>query len=193
MAKGSAYEREISKLLSLWWSGGARDDVFYRSQASGARGTVRRTRTAGAHGDIAAVDPCGLPLTDLFTFEIKRGYSTRTVADLFDITPANKLTIWETWLYKAHRDATKAGSAGWALITRRNLRNAALCMPRPVARALAGQCGYRPDWSARVNVRYDDKKLKQRHTQQMQISGGPLAAFLDTVSPDDIRAVVKQL
>jgi hypothetical protein len=42
MAKGSSFEREIAKLLSLWWSEGMRDDVFYRSHASGGRFTMRR-------------------------------------------------------------------------------------------------------------------------------------------------------
>jgi len=80
MAKGGSFEREISSILSKWWTGGARDDIFYRSSSSGGRFTARYKRgkqTADHHGDICSIDVCGKPLTDTFSIELKTGYSGR--------------------------------------------------------------------------------------------------------------------
>jgi len=41
MAKGGEFERDISRFLSRWWTYGERDDVFWRTSASGARATTR--------------------------------------------------------------------------------------------------------------------------------------------------------
>lgn len=80
MAKGGSFEREISVLLSKWWTGGERDDIFYRSSSSGGRFTARFKRgkqTADHHGDICAIDVLGKPFTDTFSSELKTGYSGR--------------------------------------------------------------------------------------------------------------------
>jgi hypothetical protein len=69
-AKGSAYERLICKRLSLWVSGGKREDVFWRSAMSGGRATVKG-KTVRQAGDITAVAPEGHPLTDVFYIECK--------------------------------------------------------------------------------------------------------------------------
>lgn len=76
--KGSEFEREISKRLSLWWSDGKRDDIFWRTSGSGARATTRRKKsqkTAYEYGDITFTDPDGKPFIDYFLVELKRGYS----------------------------------------------------------------------------------------------------------------------
>lgn len=77
MGKGAGFEREISKRLSQWWSEGKRDDIFYRSQASGARYTVRQKSgkdTALQGGDITCSDPDGKPLIKAWNIEDKTGY-----------------------------------------------------------------------------------------------------------------------
>jgi hypothetical protein len=81
VAKGGNFEREIAKLLSLWWSEGARDDIFYRSHASGGRFTMRRKTgkdTALQGGDVTASDPIGEPLVKEWSIEIKTGYGKKT-------------------------------------------------------------------------------------------------------------------
>jgi hypothetical protein len=72
--KGGSYEREVAKTLSLWITGGARDDCFWRSAMSGGRATIQikkgktnKTQT----GDITAIDPIGAWLTDRFMIETK--------------------------------------------------------------------------------------------------------------------------
>jgi len=59
---------------------GERSDVFWRTQGSGARATVRCKQgleTHGQQGDVQSTHPEGQPLLDHFAFELKRGYDFR--------------------------------------------------------------------------------------------------------------------
>lgn len=125
MAKGSNFEREICKLLSLWWTGGEDDAVFWRSSQSGGRATQRAKsgrKTFGSYGDIAAVNPIGQPLLKLFTIELKRGKSHGCPNDLFDCRPSKKPKPFEEALVQARRSAEQAESLCWMLISRRDGR-----------------------------------------------------------------------
>lgn len=124
MSKGSAYEREVCKLLSRWWTDGERDDIFWRSSNSGGRATVRKRQgkgTHGSYGDVAATDPIGEPLLKLFTIELKRGYSDCSVLDLVDALPGTKLQI-AAFIEQAATAAENAGTPYWLLVHRRNRR-----------------------------------------------------------------------
>lgn len=68
--KGSGFERELCKQLSIWVSGGAQKDLFWRSAMSGGRATVARGEVRQA-GDVCSVAPEGHSLTDLFYIEAK--------------------------------------------------------------------------------------------------------------------------
>lgn len=61
MAKGQGWERELSRLLSLWVSNGGNKDIFWRARASGAfatnRAKVGKTLVRNTVGDIALMDP----------------------------------------------------------------------------------------------------------------------------------------
>lgn len=79
--KGSNFEITVAKELSLWWSDGARDDIFCRSITSGAWATVRSKggkNTAFSSGDLSLLDPVGLPFAQLCAVEMKRGYTGAT-------------------------------------------------------------------------------------------------------------------
>lgn len=83
--KGGAYEREKCKDLSLWFSkpffDEPRDDIFWRTSASGARATIRMKKdikTANSCGDVMALHRIGRKLTKICMFELKRGYSNKT-------------------------------------------------------------------------------------------------------------------
>lgn len=67
--KGSAFEREVCKKLSLWVTGGKQKDVFWRSAMSGGRAT--RDKDVRQAGDITAVAPEGHILTDNVYIECK--------------------------------------------------------------------------------------------------------------------------
>lgn len=71
--KGSSYERDVCRKLSLWVSGGVAIDLFWRSAMSGGRATVahRKGQVVRQAGDITAVRPEGHGLTDRFFIECK--------------------------------------------------------------------------------------------------------------------------
>lgn len=75
--KGSTNEREICKVLSLWWSRGASNSVFVRTGGSGSMGTMRKNNVDQLYGDIMAIDEIGRPFTKLFSIELKKGYDLR--------------------------------------------------------------------------------------------------------------------
>src|SRR3990167_4570673 len=123
--KGSDFERALCKRLSEWWTGGMRDDVFWRSSQSGGRATQRTKKglsTYGSYGDIAAVDPIGEPLLKVFTIELKRGSSYGIPGDLLDFKRENGKHPWVACLLQAIRAHQQAGSQGWMLICRRDHR-----------------------------------------------------------------------
>ena len=130
MAKGGNFEREIAKLLSLWWSDNARDDIFYRSQASGGRFTSRRRSgkdTALQGGDITASDPIGEPLVREWSIEIKTGYGKKTDSginrwDVLDFLDSRQKTpVLEKMWDQCKRDAELTNREP-VLIFRRNGR-----------------------------------------------------------------------
>ena len=74
-SKGSQFERDICKALSLWVSHGKSEDLFWRSAMSGGRATVgaRKGKDLARHaGDISATGREGHALTDDWYIECKR-------------------------------------------------------------------------------------------------------------------------
>lgn len=131
MAKGGAWEREISDTLSEWWSGSDEESLFWRTSQSGGRATVRTRKgkkTRGQHGDITSTDPSSEPMTRLFTIEAKRGYAGQTINELVDRTGhlnPHKDTL-EHWIWKLEKQSP---TPYWLLIHRRNKREALAYFP----------------------------------------------------------------
>lgn len=140
--KGSQFERDICKRLSLWWSSGnafasPRDDLFWRTAMSGGRATVRGRQgreTHGQYGDISATHPQGEELLKLVTIELKRGYSKDTFLDI--IEKDNKGSVWWHFLKQARRGSQQAGTPFWWLIVKRDYCEPMLYMPMRMARNL---------------------------------------------------------
>ena len=183
-AKGSSFEREMCKLLGLWWTGNQRDDVFWRSSNSGGRATVRSRSgrgTFGQHGDVQATDPIGQPLMDLCTIEMKRGYGHTSIGDVLDKPGTMKPQAWELWIEQAIREHKEAGSDHWMLITRRDRREALVFIPLVFKGALIhvgvefGDA--RPCMTFRLMLR------KQEH----HVWSTTLRSFLASVTPEDVR------
>jgi len=132
MKKGSAFEREICKQLSLWWTGSERDDVFWRTSGSGARAKTRAKtggQTFGQYGDVQATDPIGQPLLDLFSIEIKRGYSKATLSDFVDSKQKAKPQL-QKFLEQTIKDSQlKGGMCSWMLLVKRDYKNTLLFTP----------------------------------------------------------------
>lgn len=125
--KGSSFEREIAKRLGLWWTGGERDDIFWRTSQSGGRATTRKKTgktTANQDGDICATDPIGQPLIDAVTIELKCGYNSWNIKQIIDSISRKKETILEAFFNQASRECAAQNRGGWWLITRQDRRNA---------------------------------------------------------------------
>lgn len=138
--KGGSFERELCVLLSKWWTGETRDDIFGRSDGSGGRFTSRWKKgkgTANQAGDITFTDIEGEALIKKWSIEAKTGYGTRskikdesgklvkTVQSRWDILDlldsSQKKTVFETMWEQCDRDA-KLTNRVPILIFRRNQR-----------------------------------------------------------------------
>lgn len=125
MAKGGQYERDLCKKLSIWWSNGEHEDLFWRTSGSGSRATVRGRKgknTRNHCGDICNTDLIGQPLISVCCFESKRGYSRSTISDLLDCPTNSKQQLYEEWFEKAERSRQNSGSFSWVLIHKRDYR-----------------------------------------------------------------------
>lgn len=79
--KGSGFEREVSVLLSRYLSQGKRDDLVWRTNASGARATQRHKSgkdTKFQFGDLTFTDEEAKPFFEKVCVECKTGYAKKT-------------------------------------------------------------------------------------------------------------------
>jgi hypothetical protein len=125
--KGPQWEREFSRSLSLWWTDGERDDVFWRTQTSGGRATQRAKKgqeTAYQHGDITATDPIGYPLVKKVLFELKRGYEKgytgNTLHDLLDRNHSSAPGLFDKWIHGVNAKRHKHAILHWAIVSKRD-------------------------------------------------------------------------
>lgn len=93
-SKGSAFEREVSRSLTMWLTGQDKEYYFYRSPSSGAVATMNEMN-GDISGDIIAVKPEARLLTSKYSIECKDGYSN---ADVMKVFKNNKNdTICDFW------------------------------------------------------------------------------------------------
>lgn len=134
--KGRRFEIELASHLSLWWTGGRRDDVFWHTHDSGGRATRRGRQgkgTRGLHGDICATDPVGAPLLEWVTIECKKGYNRHTIVDLLEAPMPLRWDrgsnfrcpeqVYSCWLHQAEDAARQARTPGWLLVVKRDRRD----------------------------------------------------------------------
>lgn len=129
--KGTPFERQIAKELSLWWSDGERDDIFWRTDGSGARATKRRSiniMTANSCGDLGFLDVIGKPFLDVFVVEIKRGYTADlSVLNILDAKGKNTDVLLHWWR-KLTAEARACGKPFGMIIFRRDHRSTCVCI-----------------------------------------------------------------
>jgi len=186
--KGSGFERAICKQLSLWYSNKETNSVFWRTSTSGARATVRAKKglaTPNSYGDISAIDPIGVPLIDLVSIELKRGYSGQlTIQDLLDSNQKKPLLLkfWE----QAERDRL-VGKRKWSwLIFQRDRRKACLVFNKSFWKFLTNYAG--KSKAVRLLVKIDCVNKKTRYSLYMM----RLSEFLDWVDPEIFNAYTKE-
>lgn len=187
MGKGSGFERELCRRLSLWASGGKDDDWFWRSSQSGGRATTRFRKgktTRGHCGDICATSKDGEWLTTLVTFEAKRGYNRVTPADVFDRPPRLKQQGLEAFFEQAMTAAGRAGTAYWMVIHRRSGREPVVYFPQPLYfKLVKRKCRFAgPVLKLRAGV-----KLGTGKSVFMSVVGMTLEGFLDGAPPATVR------
>lgn len=192
--KGDEYEREICERLSLWWSEGRRDDIFWRSSGSGARATTRAKagkETTGSYGDVAAIDPEGAKLLDMVTIEIKRGYPKVTPFDVLDASTQYVQQPWEKFVDQVIGDYELAGSYSWLLITKRDRRLAWVWCPAHLIAELRmfGAFPKRPRPYLLMDFRPHDKSTTE--TRKRHIFGTTLDNFLGGVMPDQFHKLAE--
>lgn len=143
--KGGAWERNFSKQLSLWWSNGESDSIFWRSASSGAMATIRAKQnkdTQGSYGDISAINESGYALINFATFELKVGYADTDLLAEID-SDAKKLTFREH-INQVVNDAKLAGNHPF-LIINRDRRKPCIFFEKNVYNDMKSYCGNLPD------------------------------------------------
>ena len=154
--KGSQYEREFCKELSLWFSHNKQDDVFWRTAGSGARATMRMKkgiRTADSYGDVGALREEGKPFTKTTLLELKRGYTGKkgsksnrhlSLLNLLDNTilaKRKKNPVLIEWWKKAQKERKLAGRKRTFIVFRRDRKQGCIMMSRKVYKWLAKHNG----------------------------------------------------
>ena len=176
--KGSAFERDTCRELSLWWSDGERDDIFWRTSGSGARATTRRKqekRTAYEAGDVGFRCPTGKLFVDFFLLELKRGYSNKiSILDILDKYSGKKPLLLQWW-GKAEEERKSIKRQFSLIIFRRNSRRTCMLMDLKLYNLFQDQCG---DF-------FSDVIFINRVTFQWVVIS--LVDFFSWVSPSTIR------
>lgn len=95
-SKGSQFEREVCRILSLWVTNGNRADVFWRSAMSGGRATVGRKKGQDIRqaGDMTATAPEGNAFVEMWLVECKFVQDLELVSFLLNNT-GKLATYWK--------------------------------------------------------------------------------------------------
>lgn len=192
--KGSGFEREISKLLSRWWSKGLgqpeREDIFWRSSQSGGRATQRRKKgkdTFGSYGDIAAVDPIGAPLIEMFTIELKRGDSHGCPFELIECEQSKVMKSWERVLMQTVLAHQSAGSKSWLLIHKKDRKQTMVYLPSEWAKKLKLFKYPCCRFGFSILFEYEAARTKISETRiPFDVAGMTLEDFLKRLTPKQI-------
>lgn len=126
--KGGQFERDTSRMLSMWLSNGEDDSWVWRTSQSGGRATQRAKKgkkTSGAYGDLTFTDSRAEWLFELFVLELKRGYSGTNALDLIDSRKKEPelLAFWN----QCNRDREEANRPYSMVILKRD-RKSICCM-----------------------------------------------------------------
>jgi len=146
--KGTPFEREVSKKMSLWWSKGERDDLVWHTHCSGGRATVRKRdgrSTAYQYGDLTPTHPEIFPLFDMVVWELKRGYNAWSFVNVVDKAPHMTDQFIEKWLDGLMEDVSNSGAKWGFMVCRRDQRREILIAPYRALQKLIDIPGNLPD------------------------------------------------
>lgn len=181
--KGTPYERAVAKQLSLWWSDGEDDFIFWRSNTSGAMSTVRARKgkqTEGHCGDLTNVNKKGRAFIAKITPELKRGkHRNATIQDFIDRGPKQKKPqMIEQFINQAVTASRRAKAPYWMVIFRRDARQSIVIFPVRLKTAL-GKLGLFPYSEVLASIRGAGT--------YMRVCVTTLDSFLANVTPRMIK------
>jgi len=188
--KGNKFERDICKQLSLWWTNGENDAVFWRTASSGGRATQRGKKgksTKNQHSDITANDPIGQSFVDLFVIECKKGYNKDSFADLFDCL-SGSTPKYLKWIEGLRKSCKNSDSHYWLLIVKRDRRDTMCCFSERLCFGLAESGSEFDPFLDCVNYTI---KINNGDENTETLVFMRLADFLDSIAPDDIVNLLK--
>lgn len=181
--KGSPYERELCRKLSLWWTGGKRDDVFWRSSTSGAMATTRGKKgkkTEGHASDISSTHPSSAAFTDLLAIEAKRGYNNVHIGDMLEPKSFARTTFLG-WAAQARASCDLAGTYSYIIIHRRDRKESIVYVPKPV-------------WILIHSIhKADPAPYGEVYLEAGDFHVMPLDTFLSVIKPATIKELVKKV
>lgn len=158
--KGSEFERNISKRLSLWWTEDDRDDIFWLTSGSGARATMRAKKgikTKYQYGDISFTDPLGKSLVNYFLIELKTGYSDLGILILVD--GKQKAPVLVKWWQKAEEEKEFGERKAAMLIIKRDYKHPVIVFDSSTFSKLENFCGEWKKDIASIYLTAIEKKL----------------------------------
>jgi hypothetical protein len=197
--KGGRFERLLCAALSRWWTRSDRDDVFIKTESSGARGTVRARRgkqTYQQYGDIHPNDPVGEPLFRVFVMEAKKGYNRATLADVLDRPSGGAQQEWEAWVQQAVTACENSTVGFWMLVHMRDKRRPTAFVPwdfvddlRVIRKVDLSRC-VRPFVRFTFHLRVRDLQTKAYgESRLVDLAAFPFDLFLECVAPEDVKAM----
>ena len=154
MPKGSQYERDVSKQLSLWWTNNGNDAVFWRTSGSGARATTRAKKgklTKYEYGDISFTDPIGKPFIDCFLIEVKKGY-TNEIDVLGLVDGKKKEPLLLKWWKKAELEKEFGDRSYSIVIFKRDSKKACVMFNEGLYDSLGMYDGIIDSYSLRIDA-----------------------------------------
>ena len=182
--KGSSFERELARQLSLWWSHQQDDTIFWRVLGSGGRAT-RKTHTGKgtAHvsfGDLEATCPEGFAFTDLALCEFKRGYGRWAITDVLDARTV-KTQTWNLFMEQVLESWKASGRRWWIVIFKRDQRKPMIVLCPQLYMWLHGRS---EDKCGPSRVAFRAIFHGRLHHSSMSCASMPLDTFLATVQPE---------
>ncbi len=139
----------------------------------------------GHHGDIAHVKSTGEPFTNLVCTEVKKGYNKSTVIDFIDGGRFNH--EYRQWVTKARRDMEATGAKYWWIIHRRDSKDILLTVPCRFWNALSESSEIVRKALMHCHIPTTTTIARTKGRKYVRLVTVPLAEFLNTISPEDIK------
>jgi hypothetical protein len=206
----------MCRQLSLWWTKGQRDDLYWRTAGSGAMAKTRsktHLKTYGQYGDIQATDPQGEPLLKLMSLELKRGYNKANLFDLIDNPAGSRVNTIEEFLNQAITDAKNSKAFFWSLIYKRDRKEALIFVPKELfmyfqtvglrskqivrltfpLRFFDGVITRSKEINPKTKKRIKHKKITITETKKIALCVFPIVDFFRDISCDNIKTILQCL